>query len=377
MGLKTSNLTLPPGLKRLSRYLAQLLLFVGLSIVLGSLALLWIGSNPVQVYTALIRQGFFTHRGVMIMIQRSTPLILTSAAATMAFRSGAINMGIAGQFMVGGAAAAMAGYAFTGLPKLIHLPLVLLCSALGGALAGFIPAFFKRMSGVNEVITGMIANLMMPQLLSAVVGSSAYLRTARAGASRVGIPASAQFRQVVEITGGAWGTATHAHTGIIFAIAVALLLAWWIKHSALGFELRMTKSSYTVAEFAGINASRGFYLGMMLSGALAALGGATEVLGVWRSYRLGTLVVGEKGLVLSLIGGQDFVGAMIAALVYGGLESGTLNVVWTTAAPRAIIDILVQMMVLLAAVPSMRALFTGSQAADAEHLGGQFVSRWL
>jgi simple sugar transport system permease protein len=371
-----SSATIPTGRQRLSRYLAQLLFFVGVSVVLGSLAIAWIGKNPFEVYTALIRQGFFTRRGLMIMLQRGTPLILTSAAATMAFRTGAINMGIAGQFMVGGAAAAMAGYAFAGFPRVIHLPLVLTCSALGGAAAGFVPAFFKRVSGVNEVITGMIANLMMPHLLNGLVGGVSFLRTARAGASRAGIPASAQFRQFVEITGGEWGTATHAHTGVFFAVGVALVLAWWIKHTALGFELRMTRSSYTVAEFAGISAGRGFYLGMMLSGALAALGGATEVLGVWRSYRLGTLVVGEKGLVLSLIGGQDFVGSMIAALVYGGLESGTLNVVWTTAAPRPIIDILVQMMVLLAAVPSMRALLAGADPADAEYLGGRYTTTW-
>ncbi|MBC7260388.1 MAG: ABC transporter permease, partial [Chloroflexi bacterium] len=194
----------------------------------------------------------------MIAVQRGTPLILTSAAATLAFQAGAINMGIAGQFMVGSAFAAIAGYALAGLPKLLHILLVLLICAIAGAVAGFIPAFFKRISGINEVVTGMIANLLMPQLLNMVISAVPVLREAQHGSSR-GIPTSAQFRQFVELTNGRLGTGTKANTSIFLAVIVVLFLAWWMKHSKLGFELRMTKANYFFAEFAGIRASRSFY----------------------------------------------------------------------------------------------------------------------
>ncbi|MBC7260707.1 MAG: hypothetical protein H5T63_01725, partial [Chloroflexi bacterium] len=123
--------------------------------------------------------------------------------------------------------------------------------------------------------------------------------------------------------------------------------------------------------FAGIRASRSFYLGMMLSGAITALAGATEVLGVWRSYRLGTIIVEEKGLVISLIGRQSFIGSLIVAMLYGGLEAGVMNVAWNTAIPRPLLDILAELIIVLAAVPSMRTFFTGTET---EHLGGRFVT---
>ena len=361
--------------QRLKAYLRTLLPWFALAIALGSLAVLWFGENPLRVYALLIKEGFFTNRGLMIAIQRGTPLILTAAAATMAFKGGAINMGMAGQFMVGGSVASMAAGALQGLPGPSHLPLILLCVALGGAAAGFVPAFFKRVSGINEVITGMIANLMMPHLLSAVVDLLPFLRGARS-ASRRGIPNTALFAHFSDLTNGLLGVGTKANTSVFLAIGVCLFMAWWIRRSTLGFEIRMTKANYTFAEFAGIRASRGFYLGMMISGAIAALAGATEVLGVWHGYRGGTLVVGEKGLVISLIGGQSFIGSMIVALLYGGLESGTLNVSWFTSIPRPLIDIIVLLIFVLSAVPAMRAFFTGSDPTESEHLGGRFVSRW-
>ena len=364
------DISAPTKFQKLRNYLSQLLVAVLLAVAIGSLVTLWVGENPLQVYLILFQEAFLKPRGLMITIQRATPLILTSAAATMAFRAGAINMGMAGQFMVGGAFAAMAGYAFPSLPKLLHVPLALLLSAAGGAAAAFVPAIFKRMSGISEVITGMIANLLMPHLLSAVINSSSILRTARFGAAR-GIQDSARLTQFVEMTQGGLGAGTKANTGILIAIGVVLALGWWMKRSTLGFEVRMTKNNYTFAEFTGINASRGFFLGMMLSGAIAALAGAVEVLGVWRSYRLGTLVVGWKGLVISLIGAQTFVGSMIAALFTGAMESGTMNVSWATSIPRPLIDILVELIIIFAAVPSMRMFFSGD---DDEHLGGRFIS---
>ncbi len=215
----------------------------------------------------------------------------------------------------------------------------------------------------------------MPHLLSAVVNGVPLLRLARRRASR-GIPESAQFTHFVQLTNGGLGAGTKANTSIFLAIAVAFFLSWWLRRTTLGFEIRMTKANYTFAEFAGIRAGRGFYLGLMFSGAIAALAGATEVLGVWHGYRMGTLVVGEKGLVISLIGAQTFIGSMIVALIYGGLESGTMNLSWFTSISRPLIDIIVLLMFVLSAVPSMRTFFTGSDPTDSEHLGGRFVTRW-
>ena len=362
-------------LPKQATYLLQLLFYMALSTLIGSLIVLIVGENPVQVYRLLFQQAFLSPLGLMIAVQRATPLVFTSMAAAIAFQGGAINMGLAGQFAVGAAIAAVAGYGLPEMPSIIHIPLIFLLCAIGGAGAAFIPAVFKRVSGINEVITGMITNLLIPPLIMMIINSSEFLRFARFGASSQGIRESAQLAQFAEITNGELGAGTKANVGVFVALGLALFLTWWLKRSTLGYEIRMTRMNYNFAEFAGIRAGRYFFISMMLSGAVAAFAGAVEILGVWRQYRMGTLVVGNKGLIIALIGGQSMIGSFIAALFYGGLESGAMNVAWFSSIPRPLIDILVELIIIFSALPSMRSFFSGSAFSEIERLGGRFIAR--
>lgn len=361
-------------LHRLGRYLLQLGLCLLAGVLLGSLIILAVGSSPLEVYSVLFREAFLRPGGLMIMVQRATPLILSAAAAVVAFQAGAINTGLAGQFLVGTAVAAMAGYALA-LPKPLHIAAILILCGLGGAGAAFIPAIFRRLSGVSEVITGIIANLLMSPLLGIITGSIPALRAAQAGASQSGIRESAQLPQFSELTHGALGAGSKANLGFFVAIAIVIALAIWMRRSTLGYAIRMSRANSAFAEFAGIDPTRCFFLGMMLSGAIAAMAGATEILGIWRGYRMGTVEVGDQGLVLALVGGQSYIGSLLAALAYGGLEAGGLNVAWSTPIPKALIDILVQLLVISAALPSMRSFFTSGGLSDTELLGGRFIRR--
>ncbi len=359
---------------RWSAYFLQLALCMAASVAIGTVIILLDGQDPLAVYSALIREAFFSPNGIMIAIQRATPLILTSTAAVVAFQGGAINMGLEGQFLVGAAIAAVAGYAVPEMPKIFAIPIVLLLCALGGAAAGWIPAFFKMVSGVNEVITGMIANLLMPSLLSMLLGLP-FLRMARSGASQNGIQPWAQLSQFGELTHGGLGFGTKANTGIFVAIGLVIFLAFWIKRTKIGYEIRISSANFSLAEFAGIRARRSFYITMMLSGGIAAIAGATEILGVWRGYNMNTISVGYNGLLVALAGGNTYFGGLVASLVYGGLQSGAMNASWLTDIPRPLIDVLVEFIVLFAAIPSMRLFFSGSSYSEAERLGGQFTHK--
>ncbi len=353
-------------------YLRQLLLWFLASCVIGALLILLAGENPIRVYSALIVEGFFTQRGIMIGIQRSTPLILASVAAVVAFKGGAINMGIQGQFLIGVAVASLVGSNISEMPKIGAVLIVLIFSAIGGALAGWIPAFFKMVSGVSEVITGMIANLMMPSLISIIFGLP-YIRDLRRAGLRSGIVPWATLSQFTDLTQGRIGFGTRANTGIFIALTMVLVMALFMKYTKIGYEIRMSSANFNMAVFSGIRANRRFYTALMLSGAVAAIGGATEILGVWRGYYTNTISVGYSGLVVALVGGNTFVGSMFASLVYGGLQSGTLTASWYTGIPRPFINILIEVLFLFSAIPSMRLFFTGKGHSETDRLGTGFT----
>ena len=354
------------------KYLYQLSLCLLVSVLIGSILILISGDNPLAVYYGLIQQAFFTPLGIMIAIQRATPLILTSLAAALAFQGGAINMGLEGQFMVGGAIAALVAGALPEMPRMLAIPIVFLFCALFGALAGFVPAFFKIVSGISEVVTGMIANLIMPSLL-AVVLSLPLLNSIRRASREQGIQPWTQLSQFSELTDGKIGTGTHANTGIFVAIGLAIFLALVFHRTRIGYEIRMSSANPSLVDFAGFSSRRSFIIVMMMSGAIAAIGGATEVLGVWRTGASGTISVGYNGLILALVGGNTYIGSAIAACVLGGLQSGAMNASWITNVPRPLVDLLVELIVLICSMPSMRMFFSGSSMSDEDRLGKQFT----
>ncbi len=342
------------------------------SCVIGAILILIVGENPLSVYSTIIVEGFFTQRGIMIGIQRSTPLILASVAAVIAFQGGAINMGLEGQVLVGAAVASLIGANLPEMPKTIAIFIVLICCGLGGALAGLLPAFFKMVSGINEVITGMIANLMMPSLISIMLGLPG-IRLLRRAAAQNGILPWATLSQFNELTQGGLGLGTKANTGIFISVALVFVMALIMKRTKMGYEIRMSSANFNLASFAGIKANRRFYTTFMLSGAIAAIAGATEILGVWRGYYTNTISVGYTGLVVALVGGNTFVGSLFASLIYGGLQSGTLNAAWYTGIPRPFINILIEVLFLFSAIPSMRLFFTAKGDSGKDRLGTGFT----
>lgn len=366
---------LPSQLRAGAGYTGRLIVALAFSALVGGFLVLITGERPLEVYGHLLRTSLSSMHGLMITLQRATPLIFTALAAALAFQGGAINMGLAGQFTAGASIAALASSALPPMPAVLHIPAVLLLSMSGGAAAAFIPAFFKRVSGVHEVITGMIANLLIPHLLSLLRAALGAMGLLRRLAEVRDMPASARLPQFQELTGGMIGAGTHANVGIFLALAFMAVLTFWLRRSRLGYEIRITRANPPFASFGGIHAGRMFFISMMLSGAIAAAGGAVEALGVWRSGSTGGLAVSDRGLVLALIGGQTFWGATLAALCFGGLEAGAMHASWFTSIPRPLLDILVELTVLLAALPSMRSFFSGGALEELERLGGRFVGR--
>ncbi len=331
---------------RIRREYVLSLVAVLLGLIAGAILMLAIGSNPLKGYLYLFQGGLMSIKRIGNTLATATPLILTGLSVAFAFRTGLFNIGAAGQMLMGGFAAT--GLALT-LETVLPRPLVLLCTILGGTLAGalwgLIPGLLKARFNVNEVV----ATIMMNWIAFWTVndGIPAYVRDPNQETQSRGISAVASLK-------ADWLTSlfpgSYINLGLFLAILAALLVAFLLDKTTLGYELKAVGFNRNAAEYAGIKVNRGVVLSMMIAGALAGLAGVVFYTGYATNMQIGvTPSQGFDGIAVSLLGANAPAGAVVAALFFGVLQSGKGFMNAMTDIPPDIADTIIATVIYFAA----------------------------
>jgi simple sugar transport system permease protein len=144
------------------------------------------------------------------------------------------------------------------------------------------------------------------------------------------------------------------HAGFFVALAIAVLVYWLLFKTTIGFEIRSVGANPDASRYAGINVTRNFVLAMFLSGALAGMAGANEVLGV--NYNLAAAFssgYGFDSIALALLGKSHPVGVVLAALLFGTLRSGATRMQSLAGIPIDIISIIQALVIIFVAAPAI------------------------
>lgn len=267
---------------------------------------------------------------------KMTPLLFCGLAVALGLRAGLFNIGAQGQMTFGALAAASVGMR-AGLPPPIHVPLTLAAGAIAGAIWGALPGLLKARRGVHEVISTIMLNFVALDIAN-------YLIT-----HNMRDPNS-QNPQTPEIATSALLAPLIPHTaltvGLLLALLAALTVTLLIRYTALGYAIRAVGLGAEAARAAGIAVPRTLIVTMALSGALAGLAGAVEVMGVQHRYAAGIAAsYGFDGIAVALLGGLGGIGVVLSALFFGGLASGSSYMESLTNVP-APISVIVQAVVI-------------------------------
>ena len=259
-------------------------------------------------------------------------------------------------------------YAITGLPAIIHIPLALLAGALGGGLWGFIPGWLKAKTGGHEVINTIMMNYIAFRLSDWLL-SGPMKRPDSFNPISPTIMDSAKLPRFFD-------NPIRFHLGFFIALLVAFLVYWFLFKTKWGFELRTVGSNPRAARYAGMTIVVSTVLAMALSGALAGLAGANEVLGL--NYNLAMAFssgYGFDSIALALLGKSHPVGVVLAALLFGTLRNGATRMQIASGVPIDIISILQAAIVAFIAAPAIiRTIYRLRQPAEAEE--GIVTSGW-
>ncbi|MEK7239224.1 MAG: ABC transporter permease [Gemmatimonadota bacterium] len=246
---------------------------------------------------------------------RATPLLFVGLAVGLAFRAGVLNIGAEGQLLVGATSAVAVGLLLGGLPRPLALPVVLIAGAAAGSAWAGVAAWLRQRFGVLEVISTLMLNFVASYLVSwAVRGplqepTHVYPQTVEL-ADAVRLPALIAGHRL--------------HLGFVLGLALAAALWWFLMQTAAGFRVRAVGAGERAARSAGgINASRTAGLVFIASGALAGLGGASEVTGVTFSLYEGISPgYGYSAIAVALLARLHPLAIVGTALLFGALESG-------------------------------------------------------
>ncbi len=330
---------------RSARALVQPAAAVGFGLLIAAAVILITGGNPLEAYSAMADGAFGSTVSLFRTLAKATPLLFTGLAVALALRAGLFNIGAEGQLVVGGLAAAWVGFSLKGLPLLVHLPLAIAAAALAGGLWAMIPGILKAWRGTHEVIVTIMMNYIAFELTHYLVNNVLRDRTSGATATPMVLP-SARLVSAADLNPLYSGTNLSA--GLILAVIAAVGVAFLFRRTALGFEIRAVGSGAEAARANGIPVGRTLVTAMTLSGMLAGMAGAVEVLGVHRRFLDAfSPGYGFDSIAVALLGGMNALGVTLAAILFGGLNSGALNMELITETPRQISGI-VQAVVILA-----------------------------
>ncbi|HSK47780.1 MAG TPA: ABC transporter permease [Coriobacteriia bacterium] len=292
---------------------------VGIAIVVGSIIMLMAGKDPIAGYSAMFSGAFGGPRQIGETLLRATPLIFTGLAVAYGFRAGLFNIGAEGQLFLGGLAAAFVGLKVAGLPWIVSAPLVIISAAAAGAAWAFGPAIMKAKLGAHEVITTMMFSFIGRYLVSWLVTGP--LKSPGLIPQTVQLPPESRLPRVSDVF--PFVGANRAHIGIILGIVAAIFIWWVLKYTVMGYEARAVGFNPWASENGGISVSSTIVKSLCISGALAGLAGAVEVMGVhWRLFDQFSSGFGFTGIAVALLAKNNPIGVIAAALLFGALSAG-------------------------------------------------------
>jgi general nucleoside transport system permease protein len=260
------------------------------------------------------------------------------------------NIGAEGQFFMGALGSAFVGYSLKGVSPVIHLPLALLGGAIAGGAWAFLPGLLKAKTGAHEVVTTIMMNWIAFRLSDWLLNGPM-----KATGYRPLTPVVEESAMLPRF----FPDPLRFNWGFFLAIGIAFFIWWLLFKTTVGYEIRAVGANPNAAKYAGVNISNNIILIMVVSGALAGLGGAVQVLGtdhwVGQGFSAG---FGFDAIALALIGNSHPLGVVLAALLFGVLRGGATSMQSLAGIPIDIISVIQGLVIVFIAAPVIiRAIY--------------------
>jgi len=233
----------------------------------------------------------------------ATPLTFAAIGGMFSERSGVVNIGLEGMMLSG------AFFGALGADKFGNWPMGLVCAAVAGGSFALVHAFMAIQLRADQIVSGTAINFL-------ALGVTGYFFIQIYGAN--GTPGNLPRIPDVNIDflGKVFG-----HLSLMIWVSFALLIVAHVTlfKTPIGLRIRSVGEHPRAADTVGISVYAVRYGSVVLSGMLAALGGAYLSIGYLGSFSENmTAGRGFIALAAVIFGNWRPFGAFAAALLFGG-----------------------------------------------------------
>ena len=261
--------------------------------------------------------SFGTPYGQAQMLIAGIPLVFTGLAVAIAFRMQLWNIGAEGQFYFGAFGATAVAYAFSDWPAPVLLTAMAIGGMAGGAAWALLPGTLRALFGTNEIVPTLLLNFV------AILWVDYLVHNQWRDPESLGFPLGKPFTDSATLP--QLGT-TAVHAGAIVAVFAAMAIATILGRTVWGFKVKVIGENARAARYSGFSISRNIIAVMLLSGALAGLGGMVEVSGtVHRIQADISPGFGYTGIIVATLARFSPLIVPVVAILFGALITGGLE----------------------------------------------------
>ena len=296
------------------------------------------------------------------VIELSIPFVLCGLSVAMMFQVNKFNLCSDGIFYVAMAFASIFALNLDLPPVVFPIVIILLCAVVGGLIA-LIPATLNIKFNASVVVCALMLNYVLQYLGRYILLYKVKDPALTYNGSEI-FPDAATLSQFIP--------KTRIHTGVLVAIAAIIIIYWLLKATKLGFAIRLTGKNESFAKASGINVVATIMISQFIGGALAGIGGAVEVMGIYKQFRIDTLLgYGFDGLLIAVLGKNDPIKVTVAAVALAYLRQGAALVNSYTDIPLELVQVLQGMVVIFVAAEQLMAgLKHRMIVKESESIGG-------
>lgn len=330
-----ARLAAPPALAAVLRWVAAL---AGALVIFG--VLMWSkGANPLQAYGSMLAT-LTGDRALSSIAVKATPLVLAALAVAVPARAGLVNVGGEGQLIIGGVAAAgIARLAGPGAGSITLIGMALAAMAAGALWAG-LGGFLRVRVGISEAVTTLLLNYIALNVMFFLIYDP---WKDLAGGGQPTSPALPVSQRLALLGSGS----LTAHAGLVLAVLATALVWWALRTTRWGFKLQIVGGNPEAARRSGLRVALLIVGAMAVGGALAGLGGFTQLAGSEFKLRPGFLATyGYIAFLASWLARHRPARVALAAVVLAAISISGDSLQLDSRLPAATVNVLMALVLL-------------------------------